>query len=57
MMDGGCEFNFFHGLPVRVDIRIHISISIRPMTTKFGRQVHLEELSQMRLNKRVLVMP
>ena len=56
-MDGGCDFNFFHGLPVRVDIRIHISISIRPMTTKFGRQVHLEELSQMRLNKRVLVMP
>ena len=34
---------------VQIDRRIDISISIRSMIPKFGRQVHLEELTQMRL--------
>ena len=57
MADWDCEFNFFQGIHVKIDIRIDISISIRPMTIKFGRQIHLEqkELTQMRLIKQVLV--
>ena len=30
--------SFFEGIHVRIDIRIDIFISIRPMVTKFGRQ-------------------
>ena len=41
---------FFEGIHVRFDIRIHISISMRPVITKFGKQVHPQELTQMRLN-------
>ena len=33
----------------------NISISVGPMTTKFSKQVHVEELTQMRLTKQVLV--
>ena len=33
---------FFQVLHAKIDIRIDISISIRSMTTKFGKQVHLE---------------
>ena len=40
---------------VNIDMKICISISIRPMTTLFGRHVHLEELTQTRLIKQVLV--
>ena len=40
---------FFQDIYVRTDIRIDISISIRSMTTKFGKQVHVGELTQMRL--------
>ena len=40
---------------VRIDI-FDISIPIRPMTTKFSKQVHVEELTQKRLIKQVLVM-
>ena len=57
MVDRGGEFCFFQDIHVRFDIRIDISISIRPMTTKFGRQVPLQDLTQMRLIKQVLVMP
>ena len=46
---------FFQVLHAKIDIRIDISISIRSMTTKFGKQVHLEQLSQIRLIKQVLV--
>ena len=49
MADGGGEFRFFQGIHVRIDIRIDISISIRPMTNKYDKQVHLQELTQMRL--------
>ena len=49
MADLGGEFSFIQGNYLRVHI------SIRPMTSKFGRQLHLEELTQMRLNKQVLM--
>ena len=35
---------------VRIDI-FDISIPIRPMTTKFSKQVHIEELTQKRLSR------
>ena len=37
-------------------IRIDISLSIRPVITKFGKQVHLQDFTQLRLIKQVLVM-
>ena len=49
MVDWIGEFSFFPSIHVRIDIWIDISI----MTTKFGKQVHLEELTQ--LIKLVLV--
>ena len=55
MADQGGEFSFFQDIHVRIDIRSDISISIRPMTTKFGKQVHLQDLTQMRLIKQVLM--
>ena len=55
MADQCGEFRFFQGIHVRIGIRIDISISIRPMITKFGKQVHPQELTQMRLIKQVLV--
>ena len=55
MTDRGGEFSFFQGIHVRFDIRIDISISVRIMTTKLGKEVHLQELTQVRLIKRVLV--
>ena len=36
-------------------MRIDISISIRPFNTKFGKQVHVEVLNQIRLIKQGLV--
>ena len=56
MVDGDGNFSFSRVIHIRMDIRIDISISIRPMTTKFGKQVHLEELTQIELIKQVLVM-
>ena len=38
---------------VRANIRIDISISIRLKTTKFGKQVHQEELTQTRIINQV----
>ena len=55
MTDRGGEFSFFWGINVRIDIRIDISISIRPMATTFSKQVHLDELTQIRLIKQMLV--
>ena len=51
----GGEFSFFRSIHVEADIRNDISISIRPMTTKLGKQIHLEKLIQMRLIKQILV--
>ena len=39
----------------RIDVRIDISIFIRPISAKFAREVHLQEFSQMRLIKQVLM--
>ena len=48
MADWGSEFSFLESINVRIDIGIDISISIRPMAAKFGKQRHLEEWNQMR---------
>ena len=50
MMNWGSEFNFFYGIHIRIGIRIDISIS---KSTKFDKQVHLEELIEMRQIKLV----
>ena len=42
MVDSGGEFTIFQD--VKIDIRIGISISIRPMTTQFDKLVHLQDL-------------
>ena len=55
MADRGGEFSFFLGFHVKLDTRIDISSSVRPMTTKFDKLVNLEKLTQMRLIKQVLV--
>ena len=44
MGERGCESSFLKGIQVKIDIRTDISISIRPMITKFGKQAHLEDL-------------
>ena len=50
-------FRFVQSVHARIYIRIEISISIRPITTKFGMHVHLEvsHLTQMRLIKQMPV--
>ena len=55
MADRGVEFSFFEGIHVKIDIRIDTLISIKPIITKFGKQVHLQDLAQMRLIKKLLV--
>ena len=55
MADRGGGISFFQGIDAEIDLKIDISLSIKPMTTKFGKQVHLQESSQMRLIKQVLV--
>ena len=55
MVDQGSAFSFFQSIHVRINIRIDMSISIRPMITKFGIQVHLQNLIQMRLIMQELV--
>ena len=55
MADREGEFNFFQRIHVRIGIRIDFSISIRPMITRFGNQIHLEDLTQIRIIKQVLV--
>ena len=55
MADRGCEFSFFQCIHARIDIRTDISISIRPMITKFGEQLHLQDLTQVKVIKQELV--
>ena len=38
-------FSFFQGIHIRIDKRIDIFISIRPMITKFGKQAHFFSIS------------
>ena len=49
MVDQGGESSFFPDIHESIDIRIDISISVRLMTTKCGKQVHLQDLNQMKL--------
>ena len=51
MADQGGALSFFQSIHARTDITIDIFISIRPMTAKFGKQVHVGELTQMKLIK------
>ena len=53
----GIQFSIFQDIYVRFDIRIDMSMSIRPVITKFGKQVHLQDLTQMRIIKKILVTP
>ena len=39
MFDRNGEFSFFGGIHVRTDMRINISISVRPTINKFSKQV------------------
>ena len=55
MADWDGEFIFFQGIQIRTNIIIDISMSIRPMTTKFGKKVYLQDLTKMKLIKQVLV--
>ena len=55
MADRGGEFSFFRGLHVRID-RIDMFVSMRTMTTNFGKQVNLKQLTQMRLTNQVLTL-
>ena len=55
MVDPASEISFFRSNHARINIGIDMSISMRPMTTKFGRQVHLEELTHIRLVKQMLM--
>ena len=55
MADLGCDFRFFRGIHVKIDIIINISISIGAIFTVFGKQAHLQDLTQMRLINQVLV--
>ena len=41
----GGEFSFFQGTHVKINTRIDMSISVRPMTTKLDKQVHLQDLT------------
>ena len=53
MADQEGEFSFFQGIHVRIDI----SISIKTMTNKFGKQVDLQDLIQMRLRSGDIITP
>ena len=46
MSDRDSDFSIFQGIRVRFDTRIDISISITPIITKFGKQLHLEDLTK-----------
>ena len=55
MADRAGEFSFLQGIHIRFAIRMDISNPVRPMITKCDKQVHLQDLTQMRLIKQVLV--
>ena len=55
MADQVGEFSFFQDIQVTIDKRIDVFISIRPMTTKFGKQIHLQDLNQIRRIRQVIV--
>ena len=46
--------SFFVVIHARSDVKIDICVSIIPLTTKFGKQVYLEEFIKKKLTKQVL---
>lgn len=52
--DRGSEFSFSKMFILQI-LRFDISISIRPGTTKFGQQLHLDELTHLTLIKQLSV--
>ena len=44
MANRGGEFSFFQGIHVRIDMRIDISFSMRPMITKFDKEVYIDRI-------------
>ena len=55
MVDRGNEFSFFQVIHVRLYIRIEISVSIGPVVIKFGKQVHLQNLTHLKVIKQLIV--
>ena len=55
MVYRGGELSFFHVVHLTIATRTDISISLRVMITKFGKQVHQQELSQVEIIKQVLM--
>ena len=55
MVYRGGELSFFHFVHLTIATRTDISISLRVMITKFGKQVHQQELSQVEIIKQVLM--
>ena len=47
MEDPGEMLSFFLDIYIRVDTRVNISFSIRPVTTKYVKWVHLGELNHL----------
>ena len=54
MADRGGDFSFFQDIHVKTEKKVDIFISRKSMIPKFGKQVHLGELTQMRLIMQVL---
>ena len=55
MVDRGNEFSFFQVIHVRLYTRIEISVSIGPVVIKFGKQVHLQNLTHLKVIKQLIV--
>ena len=45
MVDWGSEFSILQGIHVRFDIKIDISVSLKPVITKLGKQVKIQDLT------------
>ena len=55
MVDRRGDFRFLRDIHVITEMIVDISTSMRPMVTQFGKKVHLDELSHLRLIEQVLV--
>ena len=56
-MAGLCfDLGFFWDTQIQIDIRVDISISVRPMTIEFGTQVHVDESIDLRVISQILMM-
>ena len=55
MVDRRGDFRFLRDIHVITEMIVDISTSMRPMVTQFGKKVHLDKLSHLRLIEQVLV--